>query len=155
MKQNQEEKVRINRIMKIDDEIRSLKYPNAATLSTKLEVTQRTILRDLDYLRDMYQAPIEYDFTKRGFYYTEPNFFIKSVILTEGELFSIAIFDQLLEQYRNTPLEQKLRDIFGKIIKSLPDNVTLDSVFSQTQTSFIPDVPVAMRNPVNSAQGIR
>jgi predicted DNA-binding transcriptional regulator YafY len=68
MKQKREEKVRINRILKIDDEIRANKYPNAATLSEKLEVTRRTILRDIDYLRLMYQAPIEYDFTKRGFY---------------------------------------------------------------------------------------
>jgi predicted DNA-binding transcriptional regulator YafY len=96
----------------------------------------------------MYQAPIEYDFTRRGFYYTEPNFFIKSIILTEGELFSIALFDQLLEQYRNTPLEKKLRDIFSKILKSLPDNVTLDSVFSQTKTTFIPDAPVAIDHKV-------
>jgi predicted DNA-binding transcriptional regulator YafY len=143
MKQ-QEEKVRINRILKIDDEIRTNKYPNAATLSKKLEVTQRTILRDIDYLRLMYQAPIEYDFTKRGFYYTEPNFFIKSVILTEGELFSIALFDQFLEQYRNTPLEKRLRDIFNKIIKSLPDTITLDFGFSRTQTTFIPDVPITI-----------
>jgi proteasome accessory factor B len=107
MKGKPEEKVRITRILRIDDEIRTGKYPNSAVLAKKLEVTPRTILRDIDYLRFMYQAPIEYDFTKRGFYYTEPNFFIKSVILTEGELFSIALFDQFLEQYRNTPLEQK------------------------------------------------
>jgi predicted DNA-binding transcriptional regulator YafY len=148
MEQKQEEKVRINRILKIDDEIQANKYRNAATLSGKLEVTRRTILRDIDYLRLMYQAPSEYDFTKRGFYYTEPNFFIKSVILTEGELFSIALFDQFLEQYRNTPMEKKLRDIFNKIIKSLPGMVTLDSGFSRTQTTFIPDAPVSIDGEV-------
>ncbi|GHV69874.1 DeoR family transcriptional regulator [Spirochaetia bacterium] len=152
MEHIREEKVRINRILKIDDAIRANKYPNASTLAKELEVTQRTILRDLDYLRDMYRAPIEYDYTKRGFYYSEPNFFIKSVILTEGELFSIALFDQFLEQYRNTPLEGQLRAIFDKIRTSLPDNVTLDSAgsfagssgFSRTQTTFIPDAPVSI-----------
>jgi predicted DNA-binding transcriptional regulator YafY len=143
-RKNAEEKVRVNRILKIDDAIRTKTYPNAVALAKKLEVTNRTILRDIEYLRLMYNAPIGYDYNKRGFYYTEENFFIKSVMLTEGELFSVALFDQMLEQYRNTPLEKQLRAIFDKILKSLPKNVTLESVFSPSQTTFIPDAPVSI-----------
>jgi proteasome accessory factor B len=143
-RKNAEEKVRISRILTIDDAIRSKTYPNAVTLAKKLEVSQRTILRDIEHLRLMYDAPIEYDYAKRGFYYSEENFFVKSIILTEGELFSVALFDQMLEQYRNTPLEKQLRAIFGKILKSLPENVTLESVFSPSQTTFIPDAPVSI-----------
>jgi predicted DNA-binding transcriptional regulator YafY len=91
-------------------------------------------------MRDMFGAPIEYDPANRGFYYTEPNFFIKSVPLTEGELFSVALFDQLLDQYRNTPLEGDLRRIFGKIVRSLPDNVDVEANFLTSQMSFIPDI---------------
>jgi predicted DNA-binding transcriptional regulator YafY len=145
---NAEEKVRINRILKIDDAIRAKTYPNAITLAKKLEVTGRTILRDIEYLRLMYQAPIEYDYNRRGYYYAEENFFIKSIILTEGELFSVALFDQMLEQYRNTPLEKRLRAIFGKILKSLPENVTMESVFSLSRTTFIPDAPVSVDSEV-------
>ncbi|WP_010257557.1 helix-turn-helix transcriptional regulator [Treponema primitia] len=139
-----EEKVRINRILVIDEMIRSGRYPNASVLADRTEVNRRTILRDVEYLRDMYQAPIEYDFKRRGYYYTEPNFFVKSVVLTEGELFSVALFDQLLEQYRNTPLEKNLRMIFQKILKSLPETVTLNSVFSPSNASFIPDPPISI-----------
>jgi predicted DNA-binding transcriptional regulator YafY len=96
-------------------------------------------LRDLDYLRDMYHAPIEYDTHHRGFYYTEKNFFIKSVLLSEGELFSLSLFDRLLEQYRNTPLEEKLRAIFQKIVASMPDKITADFGFLASRTTFIPD----------------
>jgi predicted DNA-binding transcriptional regulator YafY len=122
-----EEKVRINRILMIDEAIRSEIYPSITKLARKAEVNDRTIERDLEYLRDIYQAPVEYDRQKRGYYYSEPNFFIKSVMLTEGELFSIAVFDRLLEQYRNTPLENTLRRIFNKIIRSMPDKVTVDA----------------------------
>jgi predicted DNA-binding transcriptional regulator YafY len=134
-----EQKVRTNRLLRIDNLIREGNYPNTGKLSSKLEVTTRTIQRDIEYMRDMFGAPIEYDPTNRGFYYTEPNFFIKSVPLTEGELFSIALFDQLLDQYRNTPLESSLRTIFNKIIQCLPDNVSVDANFLTTQMSFIPD----------------
>jgi predicted DNA-binding transcriptional regulator YafY len=134
-----EQKVRTNRLLMIDSLIREGKRPNTGQLAAKLEVTARTIQRDIEYMRDMFGAPIEYDQTNRGFYYSEPNFFIKSVPLTEGELFSIALFDQLLDQYRNTPLEASLRTIFNKIIQCLPDNVNVDANFLTTQMSFIPD----------------
>jgi predicted DNA-binding transcriptional regulator YafY len=134
-----EEKVRTNRLLFIDQIIRSETYPNASTLAKKAEVAPRTILRDIDYLRLFYNAPIAYDASRRGYYYTEKNFFVKSVLLTEGELFSIAIFDRLLEQYRHTPLEGNLREIFRKIVQSLPQKITVDSQFLTGRVSFIPD----------------
>jgi len=134
-----EEKVRINRVFMIDEMIRSGSYPSIDQLTRKAEVNKRTIERDIEYLRIMYKAPIEYDHKKRGYYYSEPNFFIKSVILTEGELFSLALFDHLLEQYRNTPLEATLRRIFDKIVRSLPDNVTVTPGALSPQISVVSD----------------
>jgi predicted DNA-binding transcriptional regulator YafY len=134
-----ERKVMVNRVLAVDSLIREGGFPNAVVIARKLEVTPRTIQRDIEYMRDMYSAPIEYDYGHRGYYYSEPNFFIKSVILTEGELFSITLFDQMLEQYRNTPLEDDLRRIFAKIAGSLPSNVSVQSAFLNNQMSFIPD----------------
>jgi predicted DNA-binding transcriptional regulator YafY len=134
-----EEKVRTNRLLMIDERIRSGSYPNADTLAGKAEVSRRTILRDIEYLRLFYNAPLEYDALRRGYYYSEPNFFVKSVLLTEGELFSIALFDRLLEQYRNTPLEGHLKNIFRKLINSLPQKITVDSALLSPRITFIPD----------------
>ncbi|GHU26095.1 WYL domain-containing protein [Spirochaetia bacterium] len=133
------QKVMVNRILAVDSLIREGGFPNAATLAKKLEMTPRTIQRDIEYMRDMYSAPIEYDYDHRGYYYSEPNFFIKSVLLTEGEFFSITLFDQMLEQYRNTPLEDDLRRIFAKIAQSLPATLSVQSAFLTNQMSFIPD----------------
>ncbi|MFP3090458.1 YafY family transcriptional regulator [Treponema sp. TIM-1] len=137
-----EEKLKAYRILLIDEAIRSGSYPNSETLALKLEVSSRTIQRYIEFLRDTYRAPLEYDYTRRGYYYTEPNFFIKSVMLTEGELFSLAIFEPLLAQYRQTPIEQNLRDIIKKIVQSLPQNISVDSSLLGSRISFIPDPPV-------------
>jgi predicted DNA-binding transcriptional regulator YafY len=134
-----EEKVRINRILMLDEAIRSGSFPTVSKLARKAEVTNRTIERDIEYLRDMYQAPVEYDRHKRGYYYSEPNFFIKSVIMTEGELFSIALFDRVLEQYRSTPVETSLRRIFKKIVQSMPEKVTVNSGLLSPRISVISD----------------
>ena len=148
MSDKRNNKVQRYRLLQIDEEIRSGKFPNATSLSKKIEVSSRTIQRDIEYMRDMYNAPIEFDAYKNGYYYTEENFYIKSVPLSEGELFSVALFDQLLEQYRNTPLENDLRSVFKKIEMSLPNKITLDSSFLQNQTTFIPD-QMGIINPEN------
>ena len=148
MSDKRNNKVQRYRLLQIDEEIRSGKFPNATSLSKKIEVSSRTIQRDIEYMRDMYNAPIEFDAYKTGYYYTEENFYIKSVPLSEGELFSVALFDQLLEQYRNTPLENDLRSVFKKIEMSLPNKITLDSSFLQNQTTFIPD-QMGTINPEN------
>ncbi len=127
------------RMTRIDEEIRSGTYPNASTLSKALEVSVRTIQRDIEYMRDFYAAPLEFDAARNGYFYSEPNFFIKTVPLTEGELFFVALFDQLLEQYRGTPLESNLRAVFRKIIASLPEEITVDSSFLENYTTFIPE----------------
>ena len=148
MSDKRNNKVQRYRLLQIDEEIRSGKFPNATSLSKKIEVSSRTIQRDIEYMRDMYNAPIEFDAYKNGYYYTEENFYIKSVPLSEGELFSVALFDQLLEQYRNTPLENDLRSVFKKIEMSLPNKITLDSSFLLNQTTFIPD-QMGTINPEN------
>jgi len=145
---NRNNKVQRYRLLQIDEEIRNGRFPNSTSLAKKIEVSSRTIQRDIEYMKDMYNAPIEYDYQKNGYYYTELSFYIKSVPLSEGELFSVALFDQLLEQYRNTPLENDLRSVFKKIEMSLPNNITFDSSFLQSQTTFIPD-QIGMINPQN------
>lgn len=82
----------LHRIHLIDDEIRRGNFPSAGKLAKILGVSERTVNRDLDVLRDYYSAPLEYTAEKRGWFYTEKNFFIKYVQIGEGELFSLALF---------------------------------------------------------------
>ena len=143
MQKTREYKVQTSRLHTIDKAIRTAQENgrkiNATTLSKITEMNPRTIHRDIEYMRDMMGAPIEYDPKRKSFYYSQENYYLKAVPLTEGELFSISLFDQFLEQYRNTPLEDALRKIFKKIIQCLPDNVSVDTSFLNEQVTFISD----------------
>lgn len=149
--QPKEKIVLLHRISQIDDIIRRGTYPSASQLAKELGVSLRTINRDLDVIRDYYYAPLEYDQTKRGWYYKDPNFFIKYIQFEEGELFSLALFDTLLLQYKNTPLEEKLSSIFEKIRQSLPSTVTIDSRFLDGSLTYIPDALAPIENEVFDA----
>lgn len=128
------------RLAVIDQYISEGSYPTASFLAKKLECSVRTIQRDIDELILFYHAPIQARQGEGGYYYSDPTFFLKSVMLSEGELFSIALFDQLLNQYKNTPLEENLRKTFEKITAGLPDSVTVDSSFLKSNITFIPDL---------------
>ena len=137
--------VKVNnwRILALDNILRDGRPYTAASLAKlisdngRADYSVRTIQRDLDYMRDTLNAPIESDY--RGYRYTEPNFFIKSVPLTEGEAFAVAVLNPLLEQYRNTPLEAQLRSVFYKITSCLPQKITVDASFLNPRLTFIPD----------------
>lgn len=137
--QQKEKKVLARRINQIDDIIRRGTNPSAAQIAKELDVSLRTVNRDLNNMRDFYYAPLEYDTNKRGWYYKDPNYFIKYIQFEEGELFSLSLFDTLLLQYKNTPLEENLRSVFEKIRTSLPDTVSIDSRFLDDSVTYIPD----------------
>ena len=139
MAKSREDKVKSLRLLEIDRIIREGGYPNAPQLEKKFEVSRSTIMRDLEFLRDRYNAPLEYDADKNGYYYTDPTFFIKSVMLSEGELFTVSAIIPLLEQYKNTPLEASFKSIFQKITDMLPEEVSVNSSFAAGGIQFISD----------------
>lgn len=134
-----EEKIGITRILAIDEILRAGKYPNQTTLSKKLEVSVATVGRDLDFMRDRLNAPIEWDASRNGYYYTDNTFFIKGIMLSEGELFSLSLIQPLLDQYKNTPVEETMKNLCKKLQLLLPNEVTIDTSILSKDITLITD----------------
>ena len=131
----------LNYLMKIDQAIRNGEYPNANKLNKMLgtEFSRSTFGRYIRTLQDDYGAPVEFDFKKNGYYYTDNTFFIQQVMLKEGELLTLSTILPLLEQYKNTPLEESYRNLMNKLIEMLPQNITVDSALINNEVHFISD----------------
>ena len=115
---------RTTRIIQIDEMLRGGAYVKINSLVQKFEVSQRTIERDFERLRDDLNAPLEYDKSKNMYHYTDSTFSVPNVILTEGELFTVSTLFPLMEQYKNTPLESSFKNIMEKLVSFLPDTVS-------------------------------
>ena len=128
-------------IFQIDKDIRNGNYPNANKLNKEhgWNLSRSTLGRYINVLRDDYGAPVEYDFQKNGYYYTDNTFFIQQVMLKEGELLTLSTILPLLEQYKNTPMEKSYRDLMSKLIEMLPDSITVDSALINNEVHFISD----------------
>ncbi len=114
------------RIAFIDRAIRAGGWPNANTLARQLEVSPRTVQRDIEFLRDRLQAPIEFDSRRNGYHLCQPDFRLPFFQLTEGELVALFLAERLLQQYRGTYFEIQLEHAFAKMLELLPAPVSID-----------------------------
>ena len=97
-------KTALPRIYFIDKEIASGKYPNTRTLAESYETGTATISRDIEFMRDMMNAPIEYDFKQKGYYYTEKTFRLPAAFFSAEDAAAFGMAKALLSLYRNTPI---------------------------------------------------
>jgi len=137
-----------NRLLFIDRKISEGQYPNCTQLGEEWEVSAKTIQRDLDYMRYQLDAPIEYSAKKRGYFYTEANFNLPAISIKESDLFAIYLAEELLEQYKGSPLYDRLSSVYKKIEDSLPAKTAPDTelphsrftVFSPPSTRIQPNI---------------
>lgn len=120
----------IERIIEIDRQVRAGLYPNAVSLARELEVSERTIYQDRQFLLDRLGAPLAYDRRRGGWYYTDPTWVLPSVLITEGELLAFFLSMEAARRFLGTPFETPLRSAVAKITSSLkaPVDVSLDEL---------------------------
>jgi len=113
------------RILKIDQLIRAHQYPNPETIAESFEVSVRTVYGDLRYLRDHLNAPISFDTAHGGWIYTESNFALPTIFLSEGDMLAVFIGIEVAERYAGTPYESMLKNSLDKIVQSFPETISL------------------------------
>jgi predicted DNA-binding transcriptional regulator YafY len=142
--QMQRTKAQYVRLMELDRQIRAGKYPNCLTFAQEWEVSQKTVQRDIDFLRDQCGAPIEYDKARKGFSYEDPTWMLPAVMLTEGDLLALLLGAHAMEQYAGTPVAAELRRVFAKLTGSLPDGISIrpESLFTDFTFRGPPAKPI-------------
>ena len=122
--------------MRIHQAIQSGGHPNTTTLALELEVSTKSIQRDLEFMRDRLNLPLEYSHARNGYHYTEEVSSFPTLQITEGELFALLVAEKALQQYRGTHFEKPLLSAFKKMAASLPDTVSLNLAEWQQTISF-------------------
>ncbi len=115
----------LERLLKIDALLRSGQRQTAGLLAEALEISERTIRTDLDFLRDRYQAPLVW--TKaRGYHYTDPDWRLPSIPLTQGELFALVLGARMLSAYAGSAYRQQLQSAISQLAQRLPEQTWVD-----------------------------
>lgn len=115
----------LERLLEIDNLIRGRQKQTSTSLANALEVCDRTIRNDLDFLRDRFFAPLEYS-KKQGWYYTDDHWRLPSISLSKGELFALTLGARMLSAYAGSGYEEELRSSIQKLSERLPENTGID-----------------------------
>jgi proteasome accessory factor B len=123
-------------MLRIHQAIASGSFPNATRLAETLEVSTKSVHRDLEFMRDRLQLPLEYDSRRYGYHYTEEVSSFPALQITEGELFALLVAEKALQQYRGTNFEKPLMSAFRKMAAALPDTISLNLADWEQTISF-------------------
>jgi predicted DNA-binding transcriptional regulator YafY len=92
-------------------------------------------------------APIEYDASKKGYFYENPTFMIPAFSMSEGELTALLMASRALSEFQGSPIAKKLREMFIKLSSMLPDSISItpSELYSQFTVVSPPVIPVKPR----------
>jgi predicted DNA-binding transcriptional regulator YafY len=108
---------RLERLLQLDTLIRSNQRYTAESLALAVERSDRTVRSDLAFLRDRYHAPLDYT-KKKGVHYTDSDWRLPSIMLSQGELFALTLGARMLESYAGSAYAEELK---GAIAREPPE----------------------------------
>ncbi len=111
----------------------------ACALAERLEVSERTIRRDLEFVRDRLDWPVQFARAERRWKLVGSANTLPLVPLNEQELIAVMVAGRALALYRGTSFEPALASAFRKILGMLD---------SDRQVAAIETLPVFELDPV-------
>ena len=115
---------RLERFYKLDQILKQRHAVPFAKLQDALGVSRATLKRDLDYMRDRFNAPIEYDREANGYRFgnprSGPRYELPGLWFNAGEAYALLSMQTLLAELQPgllephiAPLQERLRAILG------------------------------------------
>ena len=131
----------MERMMRFHDLLKAQAYPNCNQVAKEFEVSWRTIMRDVDFMKCRLNLPMEFDPRRNGYYYTKPVDQFPQLPLSESEVFALLIAHKAIAQYRGTPFEHPLSLAFKRLTGQLDSSTKYSLGNLDEALSFRPFAP--------------
>ena len=104
----------LHRIQWIDSQIRANRFPNCSKIADKFCISKRQASRDIEYIRDSLNAPLEYSPAEYGYYYSDDTFVLPGIMVTETEKQALTYLAGQFREADNN-VAAGLADLFSKL----------------------------------------
>lgn len=126
------------RIFRIHSRLAQQRDVTAKSLADELEVSSRTIKRDIECMRDRCQAPIAWDPVNCTYRYTAPCPFLPMLRLEADEALALVLAGETFAAWKGTPLGEALTSAFGKFSEIAGPHISLPAT-QLSQCLFHPE----------------
>ncbi len=144
---------RLERIYFFHQKLKNNSFPNATSLMEEFELSRATAHRDINYMRDRLLAPLDFNSTRKGFYYTDDSFTLPfedspRLLFLMGLLNKMADETGLGGLPEMKKLEKRLAELIAPGYDRLMDNVLCQwiEIESLTPTIFETIVEAVVKN---------
>ena len=111
--------------MFIHDQLKREAHPNCIQVARHFGLDRRTILRDIEFMKERFNLPIKYDGQQHGYYYTCRVDQFPGVTVTESELFAILVAQKAIANYKGTPFHKPLVSAFNRLTEFLGEDAVV------------------------------
>jgi len=105
----------MERLFRIVAEVQKGEYPNCATFQKLFEMNRRTILRDIEFLRDRLKAPLEYDASRNGYHLIGDFHLMPPLDLKDEDFLTLYFLQQCLAPYEETEIGNHMKKSFKRM----------------------------------------
>lgn len=119
-------------------------FPSLAELAEKCEdllgkkISESTMQKDIYAMRFdeglNFHAPINYNKTQKGYYYTNPDYSISKLPLKQEDLYALEFAVGLLKQFKDFPILQQFDNTIGRLLQAVQIS---RSLYGTDITNFI------------------
>jgi predicted DNA-binding transcriptional regulator YafY len=114
-----------DRLTWLHGQLAAKKFPSHSALAEQFGLNQVAAYRDIDFLRYILKAPLQFDQGKGGFFY-HAKFDLPELQFNSGELCALLLLAQLRRAYHGTELDAAVERAVGVLAGSLTEHVTVD-----------------------------
>ena len=137
------DKSQIARIFEFDLKVRGGWFPSRSSFATECGFCERTVARDIEYIRERLKAPLAYDKRRRGYYYSKP-WNLPSILMAtytneEIEDYAVKFLMNLDEETR-----QRIIDTVVDLTKF--DHPLTPAVTHESEVPSLPAAPIHASN---------
>jgi len=129
------------RMMRFHNLIQDDTFPNCTQVSKEFEVSLRTIMRDVEFMKSRLNLPLEFDSKRNGYYYSEPVEQFPQIPFSEAEVFAMLVAHKAIAQYKGTPFETPLELAFRRLTGQLDSSAKFSLGNLNEALSFRPFAP--------------
>jgi len=130
----------LDRIIRIHERLGNEQLVTAKSLAREYEVSDRTIKRDIECMRDRMGVPIAWDATTHSYYYTHRCDLLPLLRLDADEALALVLASRTFSAWRGSPLGRALTTALEKIAPvmggaiSFPANALSEFIFQPDES---------------------